>query len=498
MTDLRAEAPVDARRSGLVPSWPLILGLAAFLRAFRNPLDVLADPDTYLHVAAGRWMVAHRALPRHDPFSHSLAGAPWVAHEWLAEVILALVHAALGWGGLVVLTASCFAVTIGLLNRRLLDQCEPISALIATVLAGLVLLPHVLARPHMLALPLLALWSAEVIRARDAGRVPSYWLLPVMTLWANLHGGFMFGLALAGFFAVEAAIEPAARGRRVGVAWRWGLFLLAAAAVTLLTPNGLAGFLQPFAMLRMPVLQAGFQEWQGPNFQHFEPVEVWLLGLLLLALCGGFRLRWTRAVLLLGLVHMTLQHARHADLLGLVAPLAMAASLGPQVARVVRSDPPSPVARGAARLARPAGLAASALVVTIGLAWGALWLRHPLVRPDGGPRPAAALAAARTLGLTGPVLNAEGFGGYLVYRGVPTFIDGRAEMYGDAFLKRYFEAVSGEEPALDEVLDRYRITWTLLSPQNAAVRVLDHLPGWRRTYADKTAVIHVRTTALPP
>jgi len=38
-------------------------------------------PDTYLHIAAGRWTLAHAALPVHDPFSHSLAGATWVPHE---------------------------------------------------------------------------------------------------------------------------------------------------------------------------------------------------------------------------------------------------------------------------------------------------------------------------------------------------------------------------------------------------------------------------------
>ena len=55
-------------------------------------MALLNDPDTYLHIAAGRWMLAHAALPVHDPFSHSLAGATWVPHEWLAEIILAVVY----------------------------------------------------------------------------------------------------------------------------------------------------------------------------------------------------------------------------------------------------------------------------------------------------------------------------------------------------------------------------------------------------------------------
>ena len=101
------------------------------------------------------------------------------------------------------------------------------------------------------------------------------------------------------------------------------------------------------------------------------------------------------------------------------------------------------------------------------------------------------------MGLDGPVLNSEGFGGYLIFRGIPTFIDGRAELYGNAFLDRYLAAERGGEPALAAVLDAYGITWTLLAPQQAATSRLDSLPGWHRVYADAFAVIHARGTLQP-
>ena len=48
-----------------------------------------------------------------------------------------------------------------------------------------------------------------------------------MPLWANLHGSFAFGLALAAALAVEAVIDARPQARRCG----WGLFVLAAVAV---------------------------------------------------------------------------------------------------------------------------------------------------------------------------------------------------------------------------------------------------------------------------
>jgi hypothetical protein len=65
----------------------------------------------YLYIAAGGWILAHFALPVRDPFSHSLAGASWVRHEWQSEVVLAAVYRAAGWSGLVLLGTACFGAT---------------------------------------------------------------------------------------------------------------------------------------------------------------------------------------------------------------------------------------------------------------------------------------------------------------------------------------------------------------------------------------------------
>jgi hypothetical protein len=472
-----------------VPSWPLVVGLAAFARALAQPKALLNDPDTYLHIAAGRWMLAHFALPTQDPFSHSLAGASWVPHEWLAEIVLAAVHRTAGWSGLVLLGAAAFAAAIALLTRYLLRHCEPFSALIAATLGAALVLGHLLVRPHLLALPLLVIWSGELFRARDAGAAPPAWLLAVMLLWPNLHGSFMFGLALALFLAVEAFLSP--EGRLLE-ARRWGVFCVLAVAASLVTPNGLAGFVEPCRLLMMPALQASFGEWRSPDFQTFQPLEIWLLGLIAVGFTTRAWLPLPRLLLLLGLCHMALAHVRHAEVLGLVGPLAVAASLGPQIAARVRSAPLSALGRGVARLAAPARLPAITLAVAIACTISLPVLLRPVARTDDAVTPAAAVAAAAKMGLHGPVFNSEGFGGYLVFRGIPTFIDGRVELYGDRFLASYLEAEEGSARTLAALLDQYGVTWTILAPQQGAVHSLDRHPGWRRAYSDDRAVIHIR------
>src|SRR5262249_23667057 len=165
---------------------------------------LLNDPDVYWHVAVGRWIVEHRAFPRVDTFSSTVAGAPWIAKEWLSQLLYAGAHAVAGWSGVVVLAAGAAAAAFALLAYFLLQKLAPLPAL-TLVGAGFVLAaPHLQARPHALALPLMVAWMGVLINAVDHRRAPPLALLPLMTLWANLHASFTLGLALIAPLAVEA------------------------------------------------------------------------------------------------------------------------------------------------------------------------------------------------------------------------------------------------------------------------------------------------------
>jgi hypothetical protein len=156
-----------------------------------------------------------------------------------------------------------------------------------------------------------------------------------------------------------------------------------------------------------------------------------------------------------------------------------------------------PIDRTLAELAKPASLRGVAIAATVLAALSAAVLHGAATRTDVAI-PAAALAAVETAHVTGPVLNDYGFGGYLIFEGIPPFIDGRAELYGDEFIKRYVQAMLLDSDELPKLLDRNGIAWTLIAPERPAVLLLDHLPNWRRLYADDVAVVHVRTDPAPP
>ena len=91
------------------------------------------------------------------------------------------------------------------------------------------------------------------------------------------------------------------------------------------------------------------------------------------------------------------------------------------------------------------------------------------------------------------VFNDYDFGGYLIWSGIPTFIDGRTELFGETFMVQHDEASSLTPPGiLVKLLDAYRVEATLLYRTTPAAALLDHTPGWTQIYADDRVVVHLR------
>ena len=462
------------------------LGLAAislflFTLAAFSP-HVLGDGDTWSHVATGEWIIAHGAAPRADPFSHSMPGAPWTAHEWLSEVLLALALRVGGWSGVVLLTsaaAAAAALIVGLTAARQLRGAP----LVLTVAIGLSLVTaNLLARPQVLALPLAVAWGAGLLAARDRGRAPPIGLAALMIAWVNMHGGFIFGLLLIGPFALEAVTE-APVGARLLAARAWATFALAALAVALINPYGIDAFLLPFRLMSVENLSR-ISEWRPQDFSHIGTMELALLTLLGLTLIRPFSMPPIRAALLIALVAMALQHSRHQVLLGILAPMLLARP----IAAAIGMGSAGEEGRRIARIALTATVAAA-------LAIGGARLIAPIERTDGASAPISALRAVPPELRAKPVLNDYAFGGYLIFEHVRPFIDGRAELYGNALMSLYGRLQAGDEADVESALKRYGIAWTIFAPDSRMVAILDRKPGWRRLYADATAVVHVRDAA---
>ena len=470
--------------AGLAPLLvPLATGGVLYLVLLLSGDRLLNDPDSYWHVVVGDWIAAHHAFPTRDSFSFTFAGAPWIAKEWLSQVLYAGAQALAGWPGMVALAAASVALAFVLLTRVLVRDLRPLYAILFAAIAFLLAAPHIVARPHVLAFPVMVVWVAGLVRAADENRAPSLWLLPLMVLWANLHGGFTFGIMMVGALGLDAIVSASAE-TRLRTAVRWVAFGLAALAAGCVTPYGWQSMLMTVKILGLGPALSIIGEWKPADFSHLTGFEIVLLLGLGAALWRGVTLPPIRIVILLGLVHMALSAERNAEIFGLVAPLIVARPLAAQIATIRGA----PITK--AGFATSAKAVAALLVILAPLTFALSAAFH--YAPNPRITPAAAVAALKQAN-AGPVLNQYDFGGYLVYEGIPTFIDGRTELYGGAFFDRYYRAVTLADPAeFDRLLEKYRIRATLLAPGTPANAWLDRLPGWHRLYADKIAVVYVR------
>jgi hypothetical protein len=312
-------------------------------------------------------------------------------------------------------------------------------------------------------------------------------LLPLMALWANLHGGFVLGLALIAPVAL-VAVWDAAPSHRVPLALRWGFFGVGALAAACCTPYGWNTLLGAAKILDLGELLSIISEWQPADFSSFGFFEASLLGLVGLGYYRGLVLSPPRIILLLGLIYMALTHVRSLEAFAFLLPLVLAKPLAHQI------WPNNIAASRSARLLLPPFAAAFAAVGIAGAAWASTlsYVSHHEFAFVNSQTPTAAVELLKQRQAK-RVFNSYEFGGYLIAADVPAFIDGRAELYGEKFVVTYFDAVEARKvDQLLLLLDDYHIDATLLVPKSPAAQVLDHVKGWQRLYADDTAVIHVR------
>lgn len=440
----------------------LVLGLPFGLG---TAYSIFRDGDVSWQVAAGQWIVRHGRIPTTDPFSLTAFGHHWVAMEWLAEIMLAGAFTLDGYAGLATIVAAAVIALFAILYFYLERRVSPMGLAITLLMVAFVIGPFILARPHVLAWPLLAGWTVLLLRAAETGKPPPLWSTILLVVWTNLHASFPLALvieAAIGFDALAASKWTTVRP--------WTTFGGVSVAALMLNANGLAGLLQPFETSSLSMLPF-IAEWHAsstnstPNFY-----AVLLIGTGLM-LYHGVRVPLGRLCLVLAMAALAFLHVRHQSFFVIVA----ACVLPPLVSREAASAPVSK------------WLLAGALPL---LAFRAI---VPLIPPEGPANPRRLIAAIPPDLRSQPVLNEYTFGGPLILAGMRPFIDGRGEVYGDEFVVKYMKIADGDMGAFDDAVRRYGIRWTMLSSsQEKLIRSMEASGRWRRVYADKIGVIDVR------
>lgn len=470
-TPARSNANLSA---GPLP-WAVLLLTAGVLAAHR-PVSF----DLFWYLRAGDEILARHALPTRDPFSYT-SFQPWINHEWLAEVLLALIHRAAGMAGLVLWQCLSVVAALVLVLPQRWRLAVTWRGWVGVAGAGAALAIAAEPRAQLFSWILLAATLRLCLDDIDRPSPRLFLAWPIEILWTNLHGGNPTGLALVGLLLLA---RPS--WRRVWVA-------LGSTILTLANPYGILvhnHFLGAHSSL--PEIREWHSLAQALALHSVSTGVAFLVGLLAvlsLLLPGNWRQRfreqerfrfWTLALLLFALVAAL--YARFALDLALLAAAFLA-----------RVSPPSDAAWAPSLASRLVGPVAGLCLM---LAAHLMSPSHLGFFPERGRFPEGAVAFLRQHHPPGPMLNSYNFGGYLqwAYPDEKVFIDGRAfTVYSESHFRQLLRLY--DEPTFFRELERHwHFRLAVLQRAGRGANFLFWLrqqPGWHVVYEDAVATILV-------
>ena len=525
----------------LLPCVRDIIFIFLFWSLLTGPLSnrPLADPDIGWHIRTGELILATHSLPRTDPFSSTMEGQPWFAWEWLYDILLGILHRAGGLNGVVWLCALLVAAIFALLLSQLLQRGTGLLLAIVLMLLALAASTiHLYARPHIVSWLFSLLWFVVLERWESWERserckqrsLPRWipWFFPAsMLLWVNLHGGWLFGIALLGIYALAAfvesvraqktdafaAIRAGHRARAMAVAW------LTSVMATLVNPFGWRLHAHIYRYLSDRYLMNRIDEFRSPDFHGWaERCFAVILVLALIAFAGHRKkLRLSHLLVVLLAVYAGFYSSRNLP----VSSMLLVLVTGPMLWENFTSLTDKPgawqwVRNGTAGVSQfsermgaqemqlrghlwPVVSAAFAFAICLQGGWlGSRQLIRARFDPEKVPVAAVTFLQKESLAMqpsTEPVFSTDAWGGYLIYRMYPgrkVVVDDRHDLYGSGRIRQYL-ILTQAETGWQGVLEQWQIRTALLPADSTLTNLLRELPqDWRVAYEDKVAVVFER------
>ncbi len=474
----------------------LIFMVVAPLTAIRGTVKLTqSDGDMSAHIRMGETILSSGHLPAQSLASYTATADPMIAHAWLSEVVFALLYRLGGLPLLSVVSGIIVGAThaaIALFLRR--RGADPRWAFLAALLSLALASTHWLTRPHMFSIvgAALTLFLLESNRRRRA-----LYFLPLYVIWANLHGGWLYGLTMIATFIAgdlaEALIGGDKRPEWLAKARANAVAFAVAAAATLANPYGIALHREVFSAVTSSSLASQMAEFLAPNFQDQGqwPFLLAVLGTVALFSMTTKRIQLPWLALIIVSLFFALRSFRNIALFGVSAwPLIAlhAARAWPATRRkfpffneFARLDPGSRVGI----LAVPVAI----LMLALGLNRGQVGSLTVIPdRFDSRAFPTEAVARARQSGLSGRVFDAWGWGGYIMYAWPSASLHVDPLKFNAETIRSY-TLIEDMQPGWQKEIDRWQIKTFIVNAKSPLAKGLELEPGWRVWYRDSTAVV---------
>ncbi len=472
-------------------SFPALIAVLLVGAIFIPLRNFGVDPDLWWHIKVGATILSTHHFPTFDIYSCTAFHSPWIAYEWLGELLVAAVNNA---GGLRGLLALDLGLTIAILFSLYALATKRSGNSKAAGVACVVVLPLVYVsltlRPQMLGYVFLIL-TLIILDSFRNGHTWSLWFLPPMfLLWVNIHGSFVLGLFALGVYWASGLFKIQC-GNLESHLWtaseriRLELAALLILLCLMVTPYGTEACLYPLDMaFSQPINVSNIQEWQSLAFNGLYGKVFLALVLAFLVIQITVRPAWRLEDLLLAMTGIA-GSCIHTRFL-----LAFVPFFTPLLAMMLsRAFPPYDHAKDKYALN----------AIMIALVIGAIIWYFPSRKEMNDILtdhwPVRAIVYAREHNVPKPMLNNYGYGGYLIYAmsdANKVFVDGRGDLYERSGVLSDYLTIMRLGPGAPVLLDSYNVQSCMIGQDEPLRTYLAASPNWQKVYGDPLTVIYVR------
>ena len=465
--------------------------------SFAIAKNCLLEPDMWWHVAVGQRILATHSFPATDMYSSTASGAPWIAYEWLGEVVMGAAASIAGlksamlllvvWSAMLVALLYCYATLRSGSSKAAFVACATLMPTLGAFF-GL--------RPQLMGMIFLVATLILLEKFRE-GHERALWLVPpIFLLWVNTHGSFVFGFFVLGVTWFCGQVQFSVGGI---FSHRWTqrqsvqllLSILLSALMLPLTPYGTRVAAYPLSMaFGQPVNVNNIQEWQRLGTDTILGKSFMIVGILFLLACLVERPKFRLSEVTLALfgVFAACTHLRFTLLFVIFFAPLWAQIFSRWMPAEAKADHPW----------INAGLIASIVFVLVAL----LPTNKAISDSVQNEYPHGALQYLENHPIHGQVFNDYGWGGYLILTGQPKnmiFIDSRVDIYEFAGVLSDYLSITRLDADAFKLLKKYNVEACLIKQDSALATALSAMPGWERVYHDEVAAVYARkTTSAAP
>lgn len=486
----------------LLPRLSHIFFLAILFGAFFLGARMLSiDSDLGRHLTLGQFILDHHKIPTTDMLSHTKSGEPRPPYEWIAQLLFAMSYRLAGMDSVIALTGLVIALAFTLVYSDAVRRSGlPLTALILAILAAGASSLHWLPRPHVFTFLLFVIWLERLERVQSGEKVP-LWLFPaLMLLWANTHGGFIFGF-LAWLAYLAGSIWESILYRRfltglpdsphVETGKRFAFIGLSAFIASIVTPSGWGNWQAVLNNNSRFILSRTFETMPPDLLQPNTWPFLLLLTLAVILTALDKQRALSHIFLLLGFAALGLLMARNIPLFALASAPILAKPARRALKRFevwLRIETRlSETEAGLRGFVWPLAATLAVLSVFTYQHWRSA---SSVFQFDSSVFPVAAADWLVEHPQSGNVFNEFNWGGYLLFRLWPSqkvFLDSQTDFYGEEMMRLYEQTVTGKDWRTD--FERYAVEWAIIQPDSGLARALRVEESWQVLYEDQVAIV---------